>query len=177
MQGVPMEEVAVFAGGCFWCLEPLFDRLEGVISVLPGYTGGTVPDPTYEEVCEGNTGHLEAVKIVFDPARISYAKLLDLFWHHIDPTDPLGQFCDKGEQYLSAVFYADEDQRALAEKTKAEIAQQLRQTVHTQIRRAGPFYPAEKYHQEFYIKNSERYKAYSSCCGRTERLRQLWGFS
>ncbi len=172
-----VQEVAIFAGGCFWCVEPLFDRLEGVISTLPGYTGGSFLNPTYQEVCEGNTGHIEAVKIVFDPSKITYAKLLDIFWHHIDPTDPDGQFCDKGPQYLSAIFYADEHQKVLAEESKKEISRELKgQWIFTQIRKMEPFYPAEEYHQEFYIKDPLRYKSYSSCCGRSERLRELWGF-
>lgn len=169
-------ETAVFAGGCFWCLEPLFDRLEGVISTASGYAGGSVANPTYEEVCEGNTGHLEVVKIVFDPALISYTKLLDIFWHHIDPTDPYGQFCDKGEQYLSAIFYTDEEQRSLAENSKQAVAKALRgQKVYTQIRPLTNFYPAEDYHQDFYQKSPGRYQAYSSCSGRKERLKELWG--
>jgi methionine-S-sulfoxide reductase len=174
--GDEKQEVAIFAGGCFWCIEPLFDRLEGVISTLPGYTGGSVVNPTYNEVCEGTTGHLEVVKIVFDPSKISYSTLLNKFWHHIDPLDPYGQFSDKGEQYLSAIFYADERQKALAEESKEEIARILRKPVYTQIRPMSVFYPAEKYHQEFYLKDPARYKAYSSGCGRVERLRQLWGW-
>lgn len=171
-----MKEAAVFAGGCFWCLEPLFDRLEGVISVSSGYSGGEVPNPSYEQVCEGNTGHLEVVRIVFDPSRITYSELLDIFWHHIDPTDPAGQFCDKGEQYLSAIFYADDQQRSLAEQSKADIAKALKgQRIYSEIRPLAHFYPAEDYHQEFYQKNPGRYQAYRSCCGRDQRLRELWG--
>jgi peptide-methionine (S)-S-oxide reductase len=170
------QEVAVFAGGCFWCMEPLFDRLEGVISTLPGYTGGTTSEPSYSEVCEGNTGHLEAVKIVFDPSKIGYSQLLDLFWRHIDPLDPDGQFCDKGEQYLSAIFYVDEQQRSVAKRSKEEIAKALKGLpIYTQIRPLSIFYPAEDYHREFYLKDPLRYKSYSSCCGRVERLRELWG--
>lgn len=170
------QEVAVFAGGCFWCIEPLFDRLDGVISTASGYIGGTFAHPTYREVCEGNTGHLEAVQIVFDPKKISYAHLLNLFWHHIDPTDRYGQFCDKGSQYLTAIFYANEQQRQLAEESKKEIARELGgQPIYTQIRPMEVFYPAEDYHQEFYLKDPLRYHTYTSCCGRAERLRELWG--
>jgi peptide-methionine (S)-S-oxide reductase len=170
------EETAVFAGGCFWCVEPLFDRLEGVISVSSGYAGGTFINPSYEEVCQGNTGHLEVVKVVFDPTRISYAKLLDIFWHHIDPTDPIGQFCDKGPQYLSAIFYTSEEQRELAESTKSQVSAFLRgHKVYTQIRPLTHFYPAEDYHQDFHNKNPGRYQAYRSCCGRDQRLKELWG--
>lgn len=168
--------MAIFAGGCFWCMEPIFDRLDGVISTLPGYIGGNVANPTYNQVCQGNTGHLEAVKIVFDSSKIRYSQLLDLFWHHIDPTDPNGQFCDKGEQYLSAIFYADDEQMLLAEKSKQKIAKELRGLpIYTQIRPMSVFYPAEEYHQGFYLKDPLRYNSYSSCCGRVERLRQLWG--
>jgi peptide-methionine (S)-S-oxide reductase len=157
-------------------MEPLFDRLEGVVSTSSGYAGGTVVNPTYEEVCEGNTGHLEVVKIDFDPSIISYSRLLDIFWHHIDPTDPQGQFCDKGEQYLSAIFYANDQQRNLAEESKRDVTRALRgQTIYTQIRPLTHFYPAEDYHQEFHEKNPSRYQAYRSCCGRDQRLRELWG--
>ncbi len=168
-------ERAIFAGGCFWCMEPLFDKLPGVSGTASGYTGGRVPNPSYEEVCRGNTGHLEAVEIVFDPEVISYEKLLDIFWHHIDPVDPQGQFCDKGEQYLSAIFYANEQQRILADQSKDDVKRMLGQKIYTQIRPLTEFYPAEDYHQEFYQKDPVRYKAYSSCCGRSERLRELWG--
>ncbi|MBS0605109.1 MAG: peptide-methionine (S)-S-oxide reductase MsrA [Verrucomicrobia bacterium] len=170
------EETAIFAGGCFWCIEPLFDRLEGVISTMPGYTGGHQPNPTYSEVCDGTTGHLEAVKIVFDPDLISYSKLLDLFWRHIDPLDPDGQFSDKGEQYLSAIFYTNEEQKAGAELSREAVARRFKgHAIYTQIRPAGIFYPAEEYHQEFYLKDPLRYKSYSSSCGRIERLHELWG--
>ena len=170
------EEVAIFCGGCFWCMEPLFDRLEGVISTESGYTGGHTSNPTYEEVCSGKTGHLEAVKIVFDPAQISYLKLLAIFWHHIDPLDPRGQFCDQGEQYLSAIFYSNEEQRVMAEKSKEEMAKNFKgQTIFTQVRPAQTFYPAEGYHQGFHEKDPARYKSYSTCSGRAERLHQLWG--
>ncbi len=169
-------EKAVLAGGCFWCLEPLFDRIDGIISVRSGYAGGSIPHPSYEQVCSGSTGHLEAVEIVFDPLRLSYSQLLDVFWHHIDPTDPFGQFCDKGEQYLSAIFYVDQTQKNIAEQSKQKIAQQLKgKQIYTQIRPLDVFYPAEEYHQEFYQKNPGRYQSYRSCCGRDQRLKELWG--
>ncbi len=174
--GQKKREEAIFAGGCFWCIEPLFDRLHGVLSTMPGYIGGSVPNPTYAEVCSGKTGHLEAVKIVFDPEEMTYSKLLDLFWHHIDPLDPSGQFCDQGEQYHSAIFYTSEQQKILATKSKEGMAKILKgKTIHTQIREASQFYPAEEYHQGFYFKDSTGYKSYSSCSGRAERLSELWG--
>jgi peptide-methionine (S)-S-oxide reductase len=157
-------------------LEPLFDKIEGVISTTSGYAGGRVPNPTYEQVCEGNTGHLEVVKIVFNPSKVDYSRLLEVFWHHIDPTDPKGQFCDKGEQYLSAIFYTSETQKHLAEQSKAEIVHALKgQPIYTQIRPLSAFYPAENYHQSFYEKNPAHYQSYRSCCGRDQRLKELWG--
>jgi methionine-S-sulfoxide reductase len=138
-------EIAVFAGGCFWCMEPAFDNLPGVAEVSSGYTGGTVPNPSYEEVCRGFTGHLEAVQIAFDPSIISYSKLLNIFWHNIDPLDAYGQFCDKGDQYKSAIFFANEEQKVQAEKSKAAVASALKdQTIYTQIRPLDVFYPAAK---------------------------------
>lgn len=171
-----IEEVAVFAGGCFWCLEPLFDRIEGVISTTSGYTGGTVKNPTYEQVCQGNTGHLEAVKIVFNSHQVTYDRLLDIFWHHIDPTDSKGQFCDKGKQYLSAVFYTNKEQKKIAEESKAQIAKMLKgQSIYTQIHPLTEFYPAEDCHQGFYHKNPQHYYTYRTCCGRDQKLKELWG--
>jgi peptide-methionine (S)-S-oxide reductase len=170
-----MNEEAVFAGGCFWCMEPIFDKLEGVISVSSGYTGGAVPNPSYEEICQGTTGHLEAIKISYDPTKIAYVKLLDIFWHNIDPLDAYGQFCDKGEQYKSAIFYRNEQQAIQAKKSKEEIAQNFKgEAIYTQIRPLETFYPAEDYHQEFYQKNPVHYKSYRNCCRREERLSELW---
>jgi peptide-methionine (S)-S-oxide reductase len=174
MSGQSLEE-AVFAGGCFWCMEPIFDGLEGVVSVSSGYTGGTFRNPSYEEVCRGNTGHLEAIKIIYDPAKMTYAQLLDIFWHNIDPLDAYGQFCDKGEQYKSAIFYVNEQQKTQAKASKDEIAQVLKgQAIYTQIRPLEIFYPAEDYHQGFHQKNPVQYKSYRSCCRRDERLKELW---
>lgn len=171
-----MSEEAVFAGGCFWCMEPVFDSLEGVISVESGYTGGSIAHPSYEEVCEGNTGHFEAVKVVYEPAKITYEELLEIFWHNIDPLDPYGQFCDKGEQYLSAIFYKDEKQRVLARKSIEAITKVLKgKPIYTQIRPLEIFYPAESYHQKFHETNPERYESYRSCCRRDERLKEIWG--
>ena len=169
-------EEAIFAGGCFWCMEPIFDHLEGVVSVSSGYTGGAFANPSYDEVCQGNTGHLEAVKIVYDPAKITYAKLLDIFWHNIDPLDAYGQFCDKGEQYKSAIFYANDQQKLLAKQSKDEIEHMFNgKAIYTQIRPLEVFYPAESDHQKFYQRNPVHYKSYRSCCRRDERLKELWG--
>jgi peptide-methionine (S)-S-oxide reductase len=171
------QEVATFAGGCFWCMEPPFDKLPGVISTTSGYTGGQRKNPTYEEVSAGGTGHAEAVRIVYDPGRVSYADLLKVFWRNIDPLDGAGQFCDKGNQYRSAIFTHNEEQRRLAEDTKREIKTTGKHTaaIATRIEPAGEFYPAEEYHQDYYQKNPIRYKYYRYSCGRDQRLEQLWG--
>jgi peptide-methionine (S)-S-oxide reductase len=168
---------ATFAGGCFWCMEPPFDKLEGVISTTSGYTGGHKTHPTYQEVSVGGTGHAEAVEIVYDPAKISYARLLEVFWHNIDPTTPNGQFCDKGTQYRSAIFYHDETQKRLAEEAKQalEASKPFTAPIVTEITPASEFYPAEDYHQDYYQKNPIRYKFYRHNCGRDQRLRELWG--
>jgi peptide-methionine (S)-S-oxide reductase len=167
-------EVATFAGGCFWCMEGPFDSLPGVISVTSGYTGGHVTNPTYEQVSAGGTGHRESVEIVFDPTKITYAKLLDVFWHNVDPTDNDGQFCDKGSQYRSAIFYHDETQKRLAEESKAAVVKKLGR-VYTDILPASIFWRAEDYHQHFYKKNPVRYHFYRFNCGRDQRLKSLWG--
>jgi len=158
-------------------MEPPFDKLAGVISTTSGYTGGHKQDPTYKEVSAGSTGHAEAVEIVYDPAPISYAKLLEVFWHNIDPTTPNAQFCDKGTQYRSAIFYHDETQKRLAEESKQALEASKRFTVPivTEIVPATVFYPAEEYHQDYYQKNPLRYKFYRYNCGRDQRLRELWG--
>jgi peptide-methionine (S)-S-oxide reductase len=168
---------ATFAGGCFWCMEPPFDSVDGVISTTSGYIGGHKDDPTYEEVSAGGTGHTEAVEIVFDPEKVSYAELLDVFWKNIDPTTANRQFCDVGSQYRTGVFYHDEEQQKLAERSRARIDQSgtLAAPIVTEIVEAGPFYPAEDYHQDYYKKNPIRYKFYRHGCGRDERLEQLWG--
>ena len=166
-------EVAVFAGGCFWCEESAFEDLPGVVSSVSGYAGGTTVNPSYEEVSTGRTGHAESAQVTFDPARISYDKLLDVYWHNIDPQDNDGQFCDKGAQYRSAIFYHDAEQRKLAEASKAVL--QKRMKVYTDILPAGPFWPAEEYHQAYYKKNPVRYKFYRFNCGRDHRLEEVWG--
>lgn len=167
---------ATFAGGCFWCLEPPFDELPGVLSTTSGYTGGDKDNPTYEEVSAGGTGHAEAVEIRYDPTRIDYGRLLDVFWRNIDPVDSQGQFCDRGDQYRSAIFYHTEEQRRLAEESKAALVNsgRFKQPVATRITPAGRFYPAEEYHQDYYRKNPIRYKFYRFNCGRDQRLREIW---
>jgi len=164
---------ATFAGGCFWCMEPPFERLKGVVSVTSGYTGGTKVNPTYDEVSEGGTGHQESVEVLYDPRQVSYATLLDVFWHNVDPTNNEGQFCDEGPQYRTAIFYHDAEQKRLAEASKAALQKRLR--VYTDIRPAGAFYRAEEYHQDYYRKNPLRYKFYRLNCGRDHRLEQVWG--
>jgi peptide-methionine (S)-S-oxide reductase len=168
---------ATFAGGCFWCMEPPFTGLAGVVSVTSGYTGGQKKNPTYEEVSSGTTGHAESIQVIYDPAKISYARLLDVFWHNIDPLARDAQFCDHGTQYRSAIFYHDESQRKAAEDSKRALEQQPRFAgkVATQIVPASTFYPAEEYHQHFYRKNPARYHEYRAGCGRDRRLQELWG--
>ena len=167
---------ATFAGGCFWCMEPPFDKLDGVISTTSGYTGGHVKDPTYEEVSAGGTGHAEALQVVYDPAKISYARLLDVFWRNIDPTVKDRQFCDVGNQYRTAIFYHDDEQKRLALESKQRLEKSGKLgAIHTEIVPAGPFYPAEDYHQDYYKKNPIRYKYYRWSCGRDQRLEELWG--
>ena len=168
---------ATFAGGCFWCMEGPFDRLEGVVSTVSGYTGGQKKNPTYEEVSAGGTGHAESVRVVYDPAKISYERLLDVFWHNIDPLARDRQFCDVGSQYRSAIFHHDEGQRLAAEASKAalEASGRLKGPIVTQIVPAGDFWPAEEYHQDYYRKNPLRYRFYRGGCGRDDRLKELWG--
>jgi peptide-methionine (S)-S-oxide reductase len=166
---------ATFAGGCFWCMEPPYDELEGVTSTISGYTGGTKKNPTYEQVSAGTTGHTEAVEITYDPKKISYEKLLDVFWRNIDPLTANAQFCDSGSQYRSAIFYHDQIQKTLAEASKKRLQDRFKQPVVTEIVRASEFYPAEDYHQDYYKKNPIRYKIYRYGCGRDSRLQELWG--
>jgi peptide-methionine (S)-S-oxide reductase len=170
-------EKATFAGGCFWCMEAPFDTLPGVVSVTVGYAGGTVENPTYEQVSAGRTGHAEAVQIVFDPSKTGYGKLLGIFWRNVDPTVKDRQFCDVGSQYRTAIFYHSEEQRLLAEQSKEELAKTkpFPEPIVTGIAPAGEFYPAEEYHQHYYKKNPIRYKYYRTSCGRDRRLKQLWG--
>ena len=171
------EAVATFAGGCFWCMEPPYDKLDGVIATVSGYTGGSKVDPTYEEVSAGGTGHTEAVRITYDPAKVSYERLLEVFWHNVDPLDAGGQFCDRGDQYRTGIFVHDEEQRRLAEASKRALEDSGRfdQPIVTEIVAAGAFYPAEDYHQDYYETNPIRYKFYRWNCGRDARLTQLWG--
>jgi peptide-methionine (S)-S-oxide reductase len=173
----PGYEVATFAGGCFWCMEPPYDEIPGVISTTSGYTGGQKKNPTYEEVSSGRTGHTEAVQVVFDPKKVSYQKLLDVFWMNIDPTTPNAQFCDHGSQYRSGIFYHNEEQMrlAIASRDQIERTKRFREPIVTEITKAATFYPAEDYHQDYYKKNPLRYKFYRANCGRDARLEQLWG--
>jgi peptide-methionine (S)-S-oxide reductase len=170
-------EKATFAGGCFWCMEHPFDEIPGVISVTPGYTGGQKKNPTYEEVSAGGTGHAESVQIVYDPARVTYEKLINIFWHNIDPTAKDRQFCDSGHQYRSAIFYHNEEQHRLALNSKAllEKNKTFKESVVTEIVQATEFYSAEEYHRHYYKKNPIRYKFYRYRCGRDQRLKELWG--
>ncbi len=170
-------DVATFAGGCFWCVESAFEGIPGVVSVVSGYTGGTKENPTYEEVSSGTTGHAEAVQVTFDPKKVTYKQLLDFFWRQIDPTDGGGQFVDRGAQYRSAVFYHSDEQKRLAEESKAALEKSGRydKPVVTEITKAGTFYPAEEYHQDYYRKNPIRYKFYRHNSGRDQYLRKIWG--
>jgi peptide methionine sulfoxide reductase msrA/msrB len=167
---------AVFAGGCFWCTESDFEKVEGVMEVISGYTGGSMADPTYKQVSSGGTRHVEAVKVLYDPQKVTYAKLLEVFWTHVDPTDAGGQFVDRGNQYVSAIFYADDTERRLAESSKVKLAEAgvLKQPIVTEILPLGPFYTAEEYHQDYYKKNPLRYKWYRSGSGRDKFLEKTW---
>ncbi len=167
--------LATLAGGCFWCLEAVYKELRGVERVVSGYAGGHVENPTYEQVCSGDTGHAEVIRVTFDPTVVSYAKLLEVFWRNVDPLDAGGQFCDRGESYATVIFTQGSEQRRLAEASKAEIEGQLRRPVATPVRDAGPFWPAEDYHQDYYLKNPARYRFYRWNCGRDARLRAVWG--
>lgn len=168
---------ATFAGGCFWCVEEAFDKVPGVISTTSGYIGGQTRNPTYEQVSSGRTGHAEAVQVEYDPARVSYEKLLETFWRNIDPTQRDGQFCDHGSQYRSAIFYYTEDQKKLAEASKTALmkSKPFKGEIVTEITKAPEFYAAEGYHQDYYQKNPVRYKFYKTGCGREARLKELWG--
>src|SRR3989344_9402051 len=166
---------AVFAGGCFWCMEPPFDALPGVTATTSGYTGGQKVNPSYEQVSAGDTGHIESVQITYDPKQISYEKLLETFWRNVDPLDSGGQFCDRGNTYTTAIFYQNEEQKKLAEQSKATIEKKLGKAVVTAIRPSTALYAAEDNHQDNYKKHSLRYKYYRYSCGRDRRLEQLWG--
>jgi peptide-methionine (S)-S-oxide reductase len=167
---------ATFAGGCFWCMESPFDKVDGVVSTTVGYTGGQKENPTYQEVSSGTTGHAESIEILYDPEKVTYEELLRVFWHNIDPTAKDSQFCDHGRQYRSAIFYHDEDQKRLAEASKGALIESGRfKEIFTEITEASTFYPAEDYHQDYYKKNPLRYKYYRYGCGRDKRLKELWG--
>ncbi len=169
-------EKAIFAGGCFWCMEPPYDKLHGVLSTTSGYIGGHKENPTYKEVSAGITGHTEAVEIEYDPEKIGYDELLEVFWRNIDPTVKDRQFCDKGTQYRSGIFYLNEEQRKLAEQSKDALEKTGQfKTIFTEITQSTTFYPAEEYHQDYYKKNPIRYKLYRYGCGRDNRLEEIWG--
>ena len=170
-------DTAVFAGGCFWCMEPPFDKLPGVRSTTSGYAGGRVANPTYEQVSEGGTGHTEVVRVIYEPARVSYARLLDTFWRNVDPLTANRQFCDGGDQYRSAIFALDPEQRRAADSSLAALRRSGRfdRPIVTEVNDAATFYAAEEYHQDYYKKNPIRYNFYRSRCGRDERLREVWG--
>ncbi|MDZ7684738.1 MAG: peptide-methionine (S)-S-oxide reductase MsrA [Gammaproteobacteria bacterium] len=165
---------AIFAGGCFWCMEPPYDNLDGVISTTSGYIGGDRANPTYEAVSSGRTGHTEAVRIVYDPARVDYLTLLETFWINIDPLTKDRQFCDRGSQYRSGIFYLNDEQERLARQTRSQVAERFDKPIATEVTAAGTFYPAEDYHQDYYQKNPLRYKYYRFSCGRDNRLEELW---
>ncbi len=168
---------ATFAGGCFWCMEPPFDKLDGVLSTISGYTGGHTVDPSYKQVSSGTTGHIEVVQVKYDADKISYADLLKVYWKNIDPTRSDGQFCDKGEQYRPAIFYHDLEQKNLALESSQSVVDNkiFEGTVKVEIIEASTFYPAEEYHQDYYLKNPIRYRYYRYTCGRDKRLEEVWG--
>lgn len=170
-------ETATFAGGCFWCMQPAFDKVPGVVKTVVGYTGGDKAHPTYEEVSAGTTGHAESIEITFDPKKVSYQHLLDIFWHNVDPTTADREFCDVGNQYRSEIFYHDAEQERLAKDSMAEIekTKTFKDPIVTRIVPATTFWPAEDYHQDYYLKNPVRYNFYRYNCGRDARLRALWG--
>ncbi|MGQ0523587.1 MAG: peptide-methionine (S)-S-oxide reductase MsrA [Betaproteobacteria bacterium] len=175
--GGPATAKATFAGGCFWCMEEAFDPVPGVIATVSGYMGGKTKNPTYEQVSTGRSGHAEVLLVEYDPRRVSYEKLLEVFWRNIDPTQRDGQFCDHGSQYRSGVFYHDDEQRKLAETSRTAVVKNKRfkGEIVTEITKASEFYPAEDYHQDYYKKNPVRYKYYKTGCGRAARLKELWG--
>jgi peptide-methionine (S)-S-oxide reductase len=169
--------VATFAGGCFWCMEPPYDVLDGVVSTTSGFMGGTTPNPTYQQVTNGGTGHIEVVQVRYDPTKVTYERLLEVYWKNVDPYDQGGQFCDRGESYTTAIFAHTPEQKKLAEASKASLAVSgpFKQPIATVVRDAGPFTAAEDYHQDYYIKNPVRYKYYRYRCGRDDRLQAIWG--
>jgi len=169
--------LATFAGGCFWCVESDFDKVDGVLSTVSGFMGGTTPNPSYKLVTAGGTGHYEVVQITFDPAKVSYKQLVDHFWRTVDPYDDGGQFCDRGDSYRTAIFAHTPEQKAIAEASKAELGKSgpVKEPIVTAVRDAGPFTAAEDYHQDFYLKNPVRYKFYRYGCGRDQRIQAIWG--
>jgi peptide-methionine (S)-S-oxide reductase len=177
VQSAPTTAKAYFAGGCFWCMEEAFEKVDGVISVVSGYMGGTVANPTYEQVSDGRTGHAESIEVTYDPTKVTYQKLLEAFWRNVDPITPNAQFCDHGNQYRSAIFYTTDEEKQLSEETKNKIEQSKRlpAPIVTQLVPASTFYQAEDYHQDYYKKNPLRYKYYKYSCGRAQRLEALWG--
>lgn len=176
MASEDINKKAVFAGGCFWCMQPPFDKLEGVVSTSVGYTGSLEKDPTYQEVASGQTGHCEAIEVVFDPAKVSYEKLLEVFWKNINPTTKDCQFADCGAQYRTEIFYFDEEQKRLAQESKEKLNQSLRykSPIMTKITQASHFYDAEDYHQKYYQKSAIRYKFYKAASGRDQYLKSIW---
>ncbi len=168
---------AYFAGGCFWCMEEAFEKVNGVIAVVSGYMGGTVDNPTYEQVSDGRTGHAESIEVTYDPTKVTYQKLLDAFWRNVDPITPNAQFCDHGTQYRAVVFYSTDEEKRLSEESKSKLEQSKRfpAPIVTQLVQASTFYSAEDYHQDYYKKNPLRYKYYKFSCGRAQRLEALWG--
>ncbi|MGV9010023.1 peptide-methionine (S)-S-oxide reductase MsrA [Brevundimonas sp.] len=166
---------AVFAAGCFWCVEQAFEKTPGVAEAVSGYTGGTTVDPTYEQVSREGTGHYEAVRVIYDPEKVSYDQLLEVFWRNVDPFDPAGQFCDKGTSYRGAIFAATPQEATAAEASKASVARRFGQQVAVQVLPSAPFYDAEAYHQDYYLKNAQTYAFYKWRCGRAQRLEILWG--
>ncbi|MEM9243421.1 MAG: peptide-methionine (S)-S-oxide reductase MsrA [Pseudomonadota bacterium] len=170
-------ETAIFAGGCFWCLQADFDKIPGVISTTVGYDGGSTPNPSYSKVSSGKTNYVESVKVIYDTEKVSYQQLLTTFWHNIDPLDKGGQFCDRGKQYRSAIFYLNQQQYQMAQDSKEAVKKKLAKTVYTNILPSTQFYPAEAYHQKYYKNHSIRYKFYRLRCGRDKRLKEIWGES
>jgi peptide-methionine (S)-S-oxide reductase len=170
-------KTAVFAGGCFWCVESDFEKLEGVTEAISGYTGGSAETANYKTVSYTETGHFEAVEVTYDPSKVSYAQLVEYFWRHIDPTDPHGQFCDKGSSYRTAIFYANADEQAVVEKSLSALneTKPFQGDIVTTIATAKPFYKAEEYHQDYYKKNPIRYRFYRNGCRRDSRIKELWG--
>lgn len=178
-QGQPATAKAVFAGGCFWCMEEAYEKVPGVQAVVSGYMGGKTKNPTYEQVSSGRTGHAEVVEVVYDPSKVSYTRLVEIFWRNIDPTQANAQFCDHGSQYRSGIFYENAEEKKIAEASKAALMKNkpFRGDIVTEITKASQFYPAEEYHQDYYKKNPIRYRFYKNGCGRQARLNQLWGAS